>query len=634
MPGLSKMKKPHIQKKSRNRFMILKNILYILKLAFRAAPLLVVAAVVVNVFQFAVNTFISLFFVRYIIEAMQMGRSFQETFLLILGMFAAKALSALSLNYVFFSLAPRENVKITAALMKMLYGQAVSMDLSCYEDPDFYDTYTRANEQVAQQAQSVIENATWMVGVIVSLAMIIVTMALSEPLIILVAVIPVVLDQFLAKRFSEHKFNRDKNTAYERRQMDYVSRIVYQQEYAKEVRLSNIFAPIMDSFARAAESMRQISKVYGWKLGAVRFVRTILSELVVYLAVQGIIVYRYLVDSAYTLGVLTTLLNGYTQFTYVLGNFTWARDRLYQCGMFVENFRLFMEYETKMPENPEGKEADPAKSDICFKNVSFSYKEGSAPVLKDLNMTIGRGQKIAIVGHNGAGKSTFVKLLMRLYDVTEGSIEVGGTDIREYRLGSYRKLFGTVFQDFKIFAASITENVLLRRGSEATADDDRERVRSALRASGLLGKAEGLENGLDSQLTREFDDEGILLSGGEFQKLAIARVFAKDCEICILDEPSSALDPISESEVFENMLKACEGKTVIFISHRLSTTVLADRIYLLEEGRILESGSHRELMDQKGRYAQMYHMQAKRYQEEMAYKAPCAEEGILGGDGI
>lgn len=600
---------------------IVKNVLYVLKIALKASPLWVIMAISAQIFEYVVNTFISLFFIRYIIEAMETGKTFQETFLLIVGMFGAKALSVVLINYVQFSVEPRGKVKVTAALMEMLYGQAVSVDLNCYENPEFYDTYTRANEQVAQYAGNTIGVVTWMMGVIVSLAMIITTMAVHEPLIILVAGIPVFLDQFLAKRFSEHKFNRDKNTAYERRQMDYVSRIVYQQEYAKEVRLTNIFAPIMDSFARAAESMRKTSKLYGWKLGVVRFVRTILSELVVYLAVEGIIVYRYLVDSAYTLGELTTLLNGYTQFTYVLGNFTWARDRLYQCGMFVDNFRLFMEYETKMPENPQGKKADPHRADICFRNVSFSYKEDSEPVLKDINITIKKGQKIAIVGHNGAGKSTFVKLLMRLYDVTEGSIEVGGTDIREYSLDSYRRLFGTIFQDFKIFAASITENVLLRRCGEETGAEDKEKVREALKASGLFDKVESLEKGLDSQLTREFDDTGIQLSGGEFQKLAIARVFVKDCEICILDEPSSALDPISESEIFENMLKACEGKTVIFISHRLSTTVLADQIYLLENGSIKESGSHRELMERNGKYAEMYHMQAKRYQEEMAYEA-------------
>ncbi len=164
----------------------------------------------------------------------------------------------------------------------------------------------------------------------------------------------------------------------------------------------------------------------------------------------------------------------------------------------------------------------------------------------------------------------------------------------------------------------MTDNILLH--GNAT-ERDKERVKEALQNSGIYKKICELKNGIDSQLTKEFDKEGALLSGGEFQKLAVARVFAKDCEICILDEPSSALDPLSEYEIFENMLKACEGKTIIFISHRLSSTVMADKIYMLEKGEIVESGSHAELMKQNGKYAEMYHMQAKRYQEEQAYEA-------------
>ena len=207
---------------------------------------------------------------------------------------------------------------------------------------------------------------------------------------------------------------------------------------------------------------------------------------------------------------------------------------------------------------------------------------------------------------------------MRLYDTTEGTISVGGTDIREYRLSEYRGLFGTIFQDFKIFATTITNNVLLH--GDVT-EEDTKRAEKALKASGIYDKVDSLPNKMESQLTKEFAKDGVMMSGGELQKLAIARVFAKNSEICILDEPSSALDPMSEYEIFENMLKACEGKTVIFISHRLSSTVMADKIYMLEEGRIIEQGSHEELMRKNGKYAEMYHMQAKKYQEELAYEA-------------
>lgn len=597
---------------------IIKNNLYIMNICRKAAPLWFFMKIISCVLGYALNTIISLFFMKYIIEAIQGNQTYGETLLLITGMFAAKVVVNLLDTYTMNVLEPKGLVKVVALLMEMLYGQAVSVDLSCYENPKFYDSYTKANEQVVSYAQTIMWNITWVMGILVSLVITVTAIAVCEPLVLVVVIIPVLIEQILIKKYTEYKFNRDRDTAYERRQVEYVNRTVYLQEYAKEIRLTNIFNPIMRSFEYAMESMRQTSKEYGMKIGIVRFFRTIMAELFVYLGVQSLIVYQYLVHSAYSLGDLTMLLNASSEFSDLLGSFNWARNDIYECGMFMENFRTFMNYKTKMPENENGKLPDASKVDICFENVSFTYEGSETAVLKNINMTIPKGQRIAIVGHNGAGKSTFVKLLMRLYDVTEGSVTVGGTDARDYRLSAYRNLFGTIFQDFKVFAASVTDNVLLHGN---VTDEDRTRAEKALQDSGIYDKIAGLKQGMESQLTKEFDKDGVFLSGGEFQKLAIARVFAKDCEICILDEPSSALDPISEYEIFENMLQACEGKTVIFISHRLSSTVMADKIYMLEEGEIVESGSHEELMKLNGKYAEMYQMQAKRYQEEMAYEA-------------
>lgn len=597
---------------------IIKNNWYIIKLCKKAAPLWLVMQIVSNILGYTLNTIISLFFMKYIIEAIQGDKTYGEALILIFGMFAAGVVGGLIDSYTVNVLEPKGLVKLTALLMEMLYGQAVTVDLSCYENPKFYDSYTKANEQVGGYAQTIIRNITWVIGILASMVITVIAIAACEPWILVIVVIPVLAEQFLVKKYTEYKFNRDRDTAYERRQVEYVNRTVYLQEYAKDIRLTKIFNPIMRSFEHAMESMRQTSREYGVRIGVVRFFRTIITELFVYLGVQSLIIYQYLVNSAYTLGNLTMLLNAASEFSNLIGSFNWARNDIYECGMFIENFRTFMDYKTKMPENENGRMPDTAQVDICFHNVSFAYEGSETAVLKNINMTIPKGERIAIVGHNGAGKSTFVKLLMRLYDVTEGEITVGGIDVREYRLSAYRNLFGTIFQDFKVFAASVTDNVLLHG---KITDEDRERARKALQASGIYEKVQGLKQGMDSQLTREFDKDGVIMSGGEFQKLAIARVFAKECEICILDEPSSALDPISEYEIFENMLKACEGKTVIFISHRLSSTVMADKIYMLEEGEIVESGSHEELMNLQGKYAEMYHMQAKRYQEELAYEA-------------
>ena len=197
--------------------------------------------------------------------------------------------------------------------------------------------------------------------------------------------------------------------------------------------------------------------------------------------------------------------------------------------------------------------------------------------------------------------------MMRLYDATDGRILCGGRDIRGLDLDSYRALYGVIFQDYRIFAMTVRDNVLL--GEEG----DDEKVIEALRAAGVYEKVMSLPDGIDTMLTREYDEDGAVLSGGEYQKICIARVFARNAPIVILDEPSSALDPIAEYEVYNNMLRVCEGRSVIFISHRLSSAVLADRVVMLDGGEIIEVGSHAELMARGGKYADMFAKQAENY---------------------
>ena len=258
-------------------------------------------------------------------------------------------------------------------------------------------------------------------------------------------------------------------------------------------------------------------------------------------------------------------------------------------SLYIDNLRYFLEYKPAIHENREGLDP-PDNCLLALKNVSFKYAGQEDYSLKNINFTIKQGEKIALVGHNGAGKTTLVKLLMRLYDVTEGEIQLNGRPIKEYKLKGYRNLFSVVFQDFKVFAVSVLENILLK------ADITKEEKNRAV--SGMK------------------DENGAVLSGGETQKIAISRVFARDCPIAILDEPSSALDPLAEYAMYEAMMNACRDKAVIFISHRLSSAVLADRVYIMEKGEIIESGTHRELLEKGGKYADMWSKQAEKYRKK------------------
>ncbi|MBR3691479.1 MAG: ABC transporter ATP-binding protein, partial [Clostridia bacterium] len=248
-------------------------------------------------------------------------------------------------------------------------------------------------------------------------------------------------------------------------------------------------------------------------------------------------------------------------------------------------------------------------AEIRAEGLTFAYPGSDKAVLDGIDLTIAPGERVALVGYNGAGKTTLIKLLLRLYDPTEGRILLNGHDLREYDITSLREYFGCVFQDFVLFAATLGENV----ACDFMENSDPGKIREALDLAGFSERLAKMEKGIDTPLTREFDENGLNLSGGENQKVAMARTFAKPSGCIILDEPSAALDPLSEYRLNESMNAAAAGRTVVYISHRLSTTRMADRICMMEQGRIIESGSHDELMTQNGKYAEMFESQASRY---------------------
>lgn len=280
---------------------------------------------------------------------------------------------------------------------------------------------------------------------------------------------------------------------------------------------------------------------------------------------------------------------------------------LQQTAIYSERVKRFMESNYEMISGECVPEFEAA---LELDHVRFGY--GDKEALRGVSISIQKGERIALVGHNGAGKSTLIKLLMRLYDPDQGQVKLDGRDVREMKLEAYRSLFCCAFQDFQIYAASPGGK---RSASAVMGGQDERKVERALEQAGLMEAVRAMPQGIHSIMTREFDENGVQLSGGQAQALAIARIFASDAPIAILDEPSAALDPIKEHQVFVQLSQACQDKTMILISHRLSTTRDCDRIYLLEQGKVAESGTHRELMGRDGRYRQMFELQAQAYGE-------------------
>ena len=281
--------------------------------------------------------------------------------------------------------------------------------------------------------------------------------------------------------------------------------------------------------------------------------------------------------------------------------------------MEVDDLRSFLELENDGPEDPlPVPETD--EIEICFKDVSYKYHESDKYAVEHLNLTLHPGERLAVVGLNGAGKTTMIKLLLRLYEPTEGSITLNGTDIRRFKREDYYRLFSPVFQNVEVFATSLTENISLLPADET----DRGKAKDCLCRAGLEEKLASLPKGLDSEVLKVVSEEGIDLSGGEKQKLALARALYKGAPVVVLDEPTAALDALAEKQLYERFDGMIGKKSAVYISHRLASTRFCDRIAMFKDGKMCEYGTHEELMELHGEYAHMFEVQAQYYRDHPA----------------
>lgn len=592
-------------KKEKNEHSLLSNMLFFVGLMFKASPLLVIGELCWGILMNVPSRLISVIGVKYIIDVMTSGERVYRIFWAV-GIIAAVIIFSRVISWLFREFFWNvEKEKCYFALNKELYEKAKSLDLESYDNPEFYNSFILTIESSSDNIQNLLGLIRNYFGNVVALISVASVLAAIDPLCLLIILVSIAVFMPLSKVIGNLQTQRQiENTRYHRRS-DYFQRIFYLQDYAKEVRMNNIHPLLIDRYNDAADDVIKNQDKYWSKISLLYCIQEIGVQVVgIMLLMPLYLGYLVLVKQSITAGDFVATFNGAYSIAVSINFLTvWAVARFEERAKIIEKYRGFLNAEPKITDGENHASVTEPK-EIKIENMSFTYPGSDKPTLSDINLTIKPYEKIALVGFNGAGKTTLTNLLLRLYDVSEGSIKIDGEDIRTVKTAEHRNRFAAVFQDFQIFSCNVGENVAL--DSTYNSDD----VKSALNHSGFDKKLKG---GTQTELLREFDDEGVMLSGGEAQKIAVARAFYKKCPYVILDEPSANLDPIAEYNLNRAMLEAAEDKTVIFISHRLSTTVNADKIYVMEQGRIIESGSHKELMSKNGTYAKMFNLQAEKY---------------------
>ncbi len=599
---------------------IIHNNLYILKIFFRAVPLYSIGyALLIVARSVLFNTVGNVLFIQYIVKSVEYviahPQEIQKTLTQLIAVTCAYYGLVLLFNTViegilYNSLTKNAEIKVNRVFTKMLFEKSGSIDLGCYDDPKYYNDLVAAIKESDSRAWNTYKSIVNLIeNFLVLLSLLYIISSFDFVVFVLAVVINVLsfLYQIKLNKINGEIYNK---TIPYNKEIDYTNRMFFLKQNAKDIQMTNISSVLFDKLTSSSKELSHIHAAYGAKKAVLcsgdNLMKKILGDFVTlfYLA------YMVLVKCAYTFDVMTALWNAYGTIKGNMNNLVNSIKELHNNSIYIDKFIHFMEIENRIVLNKGLKNNAGTPITIEFVDVSFSY-DGEHKILDGLNLKIKTDEKVAIVGNNGAGKSTLVKLLLRLYDPDNGKILVNGIDIRDYDVEFYRKnICSVLVQNFQMFALTLYENVKMDIVDKKAEGADLDK---ALHMVGLNDVVERLPNQGDSDYSREFNGDGVVFSGGQKQKLALARVLLSDKRMVILDEPSSALDPKAESEFNELVFNMLPERTIVIISHRLSTTKMADRIILIHNGRVAEDGSHDQLLKNNGTYAKMFEMQSRRY---------------------
>ena len=479
------------------------------------------------------------------------------------------------------------------------------MDLSFFDSAKMGDKVRHARSNfgvMTQMTWTVFDILSAFINVIATL-IIVCTYKWWLGIVTLILLIPFMLYN---KKRTERKLEMEKDQLRDNRKKDYYSRVFFNNDIQFEIKLNNIGTYFIDKYKETWQKLYKINKAEDIKhniINTLIMIINVSSEFLVLTVSVFDVVNKHIGigDLQYNLSMVSRLRGQAQALMNNINSFLNNNTRLIE-------LQEFMDIEPEVEKSGTLKPSNNPKIEFC--NVSFRYPNAEQYVLKECSFTIEPHEKIGLIGLNGAGKSTIIKLMFRFYDPEEGCIKLDGVDLKEYDIYAVRKVFGVLFQDYVTYCLPLREIIALSDFGERFND---EKLKKACDISGASEVIKDWENGYDSVLGRYYADNGKDLSGGQWQLVGLARAYFKDSEYMILDEPSAALDPISEDRIFEQLYHLSEGKSSVTISHRLSNTTLADKILVIGDGHIIEQGSHFELLKQNGKYAELFNLQASKY---------------------
>lgn len=561
------------------------------------------------------DTAVSIFLIRYLIIAITNEYTNSTTIIIVLmALCAIRIIMTIIESYYNNIFLPRQQIEIKKRVHENLFGIIVKMNYSNYDNPRYYDDYSYVIEEAEGRLFSVFLSVkNFIIGVLQIVFVIAsITYLFREPIVILFPVIIVLNNTIFYNKASDTIFKRNEENIPHNRRVDYIKRVFYLKEYARTIRLSNISNVMKQYFYRALRDSSDVFRKYGKKIIKYNVILTvsynIFSQfgLLSYLFIKAIEGTISIADFSGLYAAAGCLLATMERLSRIIKDF-------HESNLYIEKYKDFnkLVYEDVLKDNTEQIGFNPQKYNaVMFENVSFTYKNAHKKALNNINISIKKGEKVAIVGENGAGKSTLVDLLLGLYDTYSGKITINNINIKDISIDDYRKLFNIVPQNYNIFAGTIAENVRM----DLVEEDDNENITKALSNVGLYDLIElGKNNNYGTQMTKEFEESGVILSGGQMQKIAIARLFLNDAPIIIMDEPSSALDPVSEYNIFKNIFSKYRDESIIFISHRLYVSALSDKVIVMKDGSIIEQGTHDDLLKKDGEYSRLYRATTENY---------------------